>query len=84
MNTLMWEIAFLVCVLLAFLIFSKEWAMPKKFFQREDTRRIRSYFKKKNLVAELEQELKDYESKLREAEREEAQKKHMDSFKKLK
>lgn len=42
--------AFLLLTFLGFILFSKELVLPRRFFEREEGRRIRDYIKRKASV----------------------------------
>lgn len=45
------ESAFLLFLFLGFILFSKELVMPKRYYEREEGRRIRDYLRRKAAVS---------------------------------
>lgn len=45
------ESAFLIFLFLGIILFSKEIVMPKRYYEREEGRRIRDYLKRKASIA---------------------------------
>ncbi len=69
-----WELGIIGLTAFIFLIFSREIKLPKLFYRREDTRRIRSYLDKKSFLNQLELQKREERKVLLEEETEKKKK----------
>tara|TARA_Y100000385_G_C12483794_1_gene380122 strand:- start:168 stop:395 length:228 start_codon:yes stop_codon:yes gene_type:complete len=69
-----WELGIIGLTAFIFLIFSRGIKLPKLFYRREDTRRIRSYLDKKSFLNQLESQKREEQKALLEEETEKKKK----------